>query len=76
MRAYSAIRVYQFSPNGYSMGPPEMLEPVDGATRAEYRYLIVGQGSSSVVLQGYRVSEDELKQAAAGLRSLDCRGIE
>ncbi|MDP2234533.1 MAG: hypothetical protein Q8K89_12915 [Actinomycetota bacterium] len=70
-RAFSTTRVYQFAPNGYSMGPPDRLEAVEGATRVEYRYLIVGHGDSTVVLQGYRVSGNELKKAAAALRSLD-----
>jgi len=70
-RAYSAIRTYQFVSNGFSMGSPDRLEHIDGATRAEYRFLVVGEGNSTVILQGYRVSEDELKEAARRLKPLD-----
>ena len=70
-RAYSAMRVYQFAPNGFSMGPPDRLEHVAGSTRAQYRFLIVTRGESTVVLQGYQVTEDELKQAARKLKPLE-----
>lgn len=62
--------VYQFRDDGYASGPADILEPAPRATLADYRFLVVNVGPSTVVLQGYGVTDADLERAAGSLEPL------